>query len=272
MNKARRPARGGRAGGGDQGRHAAAAPRRISRSRPSRRRGGGEDGPDARGLETCQVPARRAGRRLLGQGFGQTRRLGVYAQHIRGWTDGALAHAEAVASKTNKWFPVARRQEVADGLSKKSRELGGRPRQRREDVTLCLALTPSSTSSSLRLLDGVEVPCPSYGVLLPISKQLVRKPGSCAQLLSRTRRWTRRAPPEAKSRAAAERAMRLQFVQGIKKKGMTDFEMSMIQRAGRPVVVHTVGSAAAHTPISQASYVANAPCPAAPVSAWSSNF
>ena len=31
--------------------------------------------------------------------------------------------------------------------------------------------------------------------------------------------------------AAAERAMRLQFVQGIKKKGMTDFEMSMIQES-----------------------------------------
>ena len=36
---------------------------------------------------------------------------------------------------------------------------------------------------------------------------------------------------EAKRRAAAERAMRLQFVQGIKKKGMTDFEMSMIQES-----------------------------------------
>ena len=35
----------------------------------------------------------------------------------------------------------------------------------------------------------------------------------------------------AKRRAAAERAMRLQFVQGIKKKGMTDFEMSMIQES-----------------------------------------
>ena len=36
---------------------------------------------------------------------------------------------------------------------------------------------------------------------------------------------------EAKRRAAAERAMRLQFVQGIKKKGMTDFEVSMIQES-----------------------------------------
>ena len=34
---------------------------------------------------------------------------------------------------------------------------------------------------------------------------------------------------EAKRRAAAERAMRLQFVQGIKKRGMTDFEASMIE-------------------------------------------
>jgi len=36
---------------------------------------------------------------------------------------------------------------------------------------------------------------------------------------------------EAKRRAAAERAMRLQFVQGIKKRGMTDFEASMIQES-----------------------------------------
>ena len=36
---------------------------------------------------------------------------------------------------------------------------------------------------------------------------------------------------DAKRRAAAERAMRLQFVQGIKKKGMTDFEVSMIQES-----------------------------------------
>ena len=43
-------------------------------------------------------------------------------------------------------------------------------------------------------------------------------------------RRARRAK-EAKRRAAAERAMRLQFVQGIKKKGMTDFEVSMIQES-----------------------------------------
>ena len=36
---------------------------------------------------------------------------------------------------------------------------------------------------------------------------------------------------EAKRRAAAERAMRLQFVQGIKKRGMTDFEASLIQES-----------------------------------------
>ena len=141
---------------------------------------------DARGLEACQVFARRAGRRLLGQGF--ETRLGVYAQHVRGRRDGALAHAEAVASKTNKWFPVARRQEVADGLSKKSRELGGRPRQRhrREDVMA---------------RDGVS------------TRTRLDSPGAA----------------EAKRRAAAERAMRLR--KGIKKKGMTDFEMSMIQES-----------------------------------------
>ena len=36
---------------------------------------------------------------------------------------------------------------------------------------------------------------------------------------------------EAKRRAAAERAMRLQFAQGIKKRGMTDFEASLIQES-----------------------------------------
>ena len=109
-----------------------------------------------------------------------------------------VADAEAVASKTNKWFPVARRQEVADGLSKKSRELGGRPRQRREDVACCVLLlrhrrdvvfvtaSPRWRGGSLSQLRRLTV---------DFQTGRARKPGSCASCSTRTRRSTRRAPP-----------------------------------------------------------------------------